>query len=694
MKDFAKYVDCFYGNGETDRFFDSGLASKWFYIKAQCGNTIPHATLPFGKISVGPYSGGYPAGYGTHYPNSCGGIQKLGDEMTVRGFSHLHHSGVGGIGYYYNYAIVTPFENNLSEIYNYTELSSEKAYPGYYNCGFRGMNCEFTLSKGVAYHKYTFNNKRGQIAVDFSNNGLAKVFKNRHGSVDRPEITIISDNLAVFTCSIYDVALYFAVKVEGANVTNKLFIDDTYSQEKNVAITCHEKGYGVAFAFDGGEATLKLAYSTVSVEKALNEIDGCSLTFNEAKEKAYEIWSDALGKIEVETDNDDLKTKFYSNLYHSIVKPTMLPGESLLGLKGNILTDISTFWDTYKTVFPLQLLLYEDLGEALVETIQQTSQVYGKVPCSLALANIYKCEEQAKALSIYTLLDAYHYGVKNAPLSVAESVFKSELKRDDYAEFLSSGYFERYTHILDVTDVCFNIAELTSDENLKNTAEELAKNWKNAYDADGLMSVNSPYYEGDRYTYSFRLQKNIDERMDLVGGKKAYEKLLDDFFGFNKESVAQIREIEAYEEIDSKGYHRFEGFNNECDMETPYSYIYAGNHDKLCDIVYECVNKSFGLGKSGLPGNNDSGGLTSCFVWNAIGLFPVTGSGKFLIGAPSFKKVTFKLFNGNELTVEAENLTKPYGYVESVYFNGEEILGYEIGADKIMNGGTLKFKMR
>lgn len=113
MKDFTKYVDCFYGNGETDRFFTEGLASKWFYIKAQCGNTIPHATLPFGKMSVGAYSGGYPSGYGTHYPNSCGGIEKLSDVMTARGFSHIHHSGVGGIGFYYNYAIVTPFKRNL-----------------------------------------------------------------------------------------------------------------------------------------------------------------------------------------------------------------------------------------------------------------------------------------------------------------------------------------------------------------------------------------------------------------------------------------------------------------------------------------------------------------------------------------------------------------------------------------------------
>ena len=79
MLDYCKYVNVFYGNGETDRFINDGIASKWFYIKAQCGNTNPNAVLPFGKISVGAYSGGYPTGYGTHYPNSCGGIKKLGD---------------------------------------------------------------------------------------------------------------------------------------------------------------------------------------------------------------------------------------------------------------------------------------------------------------------------------------------------------------------------------------------------------------------------------------------------------------------------------------------------------------------------------------------------------------------------------------------------------------------------------------
>ena len=54
--DYCKYVDLFYGNGEINPPPGSGLVSKWLYVKAQCGNTIPHPALPFGKMTVGAYT--------------------------------------------------------------------------------------------------------------------------------------------------------------------------------------------------------------------------------------------------------------------------------------------------------------------------------------------------------------------------------------------------------------------------------------------------------------------------------------------------------------------------------------------------------------------------------------------------------------------------------------------------------------
>ena len=125
----TKFVDVFWGNGEIDLPKPEGIASKWLFRKAQCGNTHPHACLPFWKMSCGLYTGGYVTGRGNHKPNFCGPVEKF--EANVKGFSHLHQSGTGAIGNYYNYAITSPMFGELREIS--VELDFEEATLGYYS---------------------------------------------------------------------------------------------------------------------------------------------------------------------------------------------------------------------------------------------------------------------------------------------------------------------------------------------------------------------------------------------------------------------------------------------------------------------------------------------------------------------------------------------------------------------------------
>ncbi len=690
-KDYCKYVDVFYGNGEVDHFATEGLSSKWFYIKALCGNTIPHPVLPFGKMSVGPYSSGYPSGYGTHYPNSCGGIQKLSDKHTICGFSHIHHSGTGGIGYYYNYAIVTPFYGEDENINKYYEFENETAYPGYYSLLFNDVECELTVTKDTAYHSYKFKKDGGRIAVDFSNDGLSKLFGERfYAYAKEAQVIKISDDTVCFEGILSGIKMCFCLKVEAQNVKNKLFGEFC---EGTFKIADTHKKFGAIFDFEGDSAIVKVSYSTISTEKAKENVERSVKSFEEVKKDAYEIWNKHLSAIDIESKDEDFKKLFYSNFYHSIVKPVDMTGEEILGIKDGVVSEFSTFWDQYKTLLPLIFTLYEDMGSKIVEGIKNLSRALGKTPCSLGLTNIFRCEEQAKMLAIFALCDAYYADIPGVNKSLIEECIKRELEREDYKIFLEKGVFERYTHILDVTDACLCVADITEDKELKAYLEKLAQNWKNAYDADGIMSEKSPYYEGDRYTYSFRLQKNIDERIAFAGGRERFIALLDDFFGFNKESLKQITYLNADEDIENTHYHRFEGFNNECDMETPYAYIYAGRHDKTCEIIHEGVTKAFTLGKGGLPGNNDSGGLSSFYMWSVLGLFPVSGSGTFLIGTPHVEKATLKLWNGKELQIYTNNLSDKNYYVESVEFNGEKICDFTINTQKLMQGGKIVFNM-
>lgn len=693
-EDYCNFVDVFYGNGEVDHFAEEGLASKWFYIKAISGNTIPHATLPFGKISVGPYSGGYPCGYGTHFPNCCGGIKKLSDVQMVRGFSHFHHSGVGGISYYFNYAITTPFYGEIGEIEKFHELKEERGKPGYYSAEINGIKADFSVSDAVALHRYHFENENGRLAIDFSNDGLHGLFGEWCSGTVRDAFVKCDGNKVRFSGTLSGIKLYFCVEIIGDNVTTSLFDNSCTIDVCEASADRLDNNFGAVADFDGNDISLKFSYSTISFDEAEKKLNAVSNDVDEAAEKANEIWNKHLSAIRIEAEDKELKKRFYSNLYHSIVKPCDLSGEQIRGVKADVVTGIATFWDQYKTLFPLIYFLYPEMGEKLAKALINISETMGHVPNSFDMTNVETCEDQAKLLAGYCLCDAYHSGVKSISPKLIDDYLKRELKSECFEEFIKKGTFEKYTHIVDVTDVCRNVANITDDDDFKNTLLKLAENWSNAYDEDGLMSKKSDYYEGDRYTYSFRLLSNMSDRINLAGGKEKFTEMLDSFFGFGKESVKQLTYIGAGKEIDESHHHRFEGFNNECDMETPYAYIYAGRNDRTCEIVHAAVTQSYLSGPGGLPGNNDSGGLSSCYIWNVLGIFPVAGQGELLIGSPHIDRAIINLSSGKKLEIKVDRKTKGGYITENAFFNGKEITNFRIKTKELLKGGELVISVK
>lgn len=259
LDNYCDLVDVFCGNGEVDHFPEDGLASKWFYIKAISGNTVPHAVLPFGKMSVGPYSGGYPCGYGTHYPNCCGGIEKLSDNQKARGFSHIHHSGVGGICYYFNYAVTTPFYGGTDTIKEFYELKNEKARPGYYSAELNGIFCEFTVFDSVAVHRYRFAESNGRIAVDFSNDGLSRAFREWYrGKVTDTEIR--TDKGRIYFSGVFSgIRLYFCAETADADGGALIFDGGEILSESCLSKQSLDDIFGAVFNITGKEAEIRVS---------------------------------------------------------------------------------------------------------------------------------------------------------------------------------------------------------------------------------------------------------------------------------------------------------------------------------------------------------------------------------------------------------------------------------------------------
>ena len=95
----------------------------------------------------------------------------------------------------------------------------------------------------------------------------------------------------------------------------------------------------------------------------------------------------------------------------------------------------------------------------------------------------------------------------------------------------------------------------------------------------------------------------------------------------------------------------------------------------------------FTKGRGGLPGHNDSGALSAWYVWNALGLFPVTGQDKIIISNPLVKSAKIKLSSGSTLKITVEGQGD---YVKEAIFNGENLKSFSLSVRQLMKGGELK----
>lgn len=655
------FVNVFHGSGEIDLPTPDGVAATWHFIKGLCGNTSPAAVLPFGKYTVAPYSGGYSSGYGINKKNCGGPVRKLGDKLRLRGFAHFQNSGTGASNIYYNYAVVKPHYGEPAFDYG---ADFEKAEPGYYctKLSETGILCELTVSKTCAMHRYTFDSRNGKISADFTNDGLYADEEQLRGKVEDLYIKKTSDKTLQASGIYQGVRLYFVLSFEGNGTLD----------ENNV------------FCLDSaGTVVIRFCASASGFDGAKKDLEQSKLGFTEAKEEASEIWEETLSKIDVSCEDKRELEIFYSNLYHSLTKPSDWGGNGFLWDGAPFVTDIVTMWDIYKTQLPLLFTFCPEISQNFIAMVTKLGLERGRMPHMLMLSsNLNNEADQARFLGAYAIYDAWKRGV-NADWNAALDAILTDLSREDFADFIKDGACARTTHTLDMAEGCAAGAELAISLGRKedaNKLSDLAKNYINAFDPEtGLLYSDREYYEGNHWNYSFRPLRNMTERIEICG-KEKFGRLLDKFFGFTCEEDVSAR---------------FEGFNNETDMETPYAYHYTGEHEKLCRILSEADRFSFRdaklcAGAGAIPGNNDSGGLSSCYIWNSLGLFPVSGQDLMLLACPKFSEATLTLANGKKLTVKklGEGLCPG-----SIRFGGVTLEARKITVSEMMNGGKIEFIM-
>ena len=95
------------------------------------------------------------------------------------------------------------------------------------------------------------------------------------------------------------------------------------------------------------------------------------------------------------------------------------------------------------------------------------------------------------------------------------------------------------------------------------------------------------------------------------GGEETFRKRLDMFFERKRYNVG-----------------------NEPSFLTPCLYHWIGRPDLTSDRVRQIISENYTDQPDGLPGNDDSGAMSSWFAFHMLGLYPNAGQSYYLLHAP------------------------------------------------------------
>ncbi len=704
-----EHVDPFIGTEATDLAPLTGLAATWWWPKPQVGNTHPGACYPLGMVSAGAYSGAYPTGYGRYGLSTEGLPPVMHERKVASGFTHFQQSGTGAIRKYYNYVRVTPMALPLDELGTTWDLLDEHAEPGLYRATLSsGVTAEITVGPKSAVHRYTFGaHTNARVVVDLSLGGLT--IPNGATVPLRAHLASLPHGIAQGEIVVEGAPLAVHMECEAPGWRQLLWYDrrlmpggSRLDFDSIRPTTLREFGVMWAGPTEAGQVVeLRMGFSLRGVEQARANLadDGAAGTggFERRHTLTTATWREHLGQVAVDTTSSERRTVMSTAVYHSLIKPCLAPDESPFWPgDGAFVFDLCTMWDIYRTQLPLLIALQPQRAVEIANALLRICEEEGNFPIGYRMARgADRFSRQASALAHTFLADLCQLGLPGVDWDWALVHMQADLRRTYGEEYLLHGRAEPISHTLDIAfgyRCAARVATAVGDRALAEEFTSLAQGWRNAFDPTTGLLRDSTYYEGGKWNYSFRLLHDMAGRIELAGGPASFTAMLDAFFGVGADPVTQPGVGPGKDEM-AAGYtlNRFEGMNNEPDMEVPWAYHYVGRPDRTAEVVHAAVHQTFGAGPGGLPGNDDSGGLSSWYVWASLGLFPVAGQNLFLVNAPSWSSARMAVARGTlEIdTIGFRESSPTPQYVQSASLDGVPLHRSWLSGTELHRGGRL-----
>jgi len=697
------------------------------------GNTFPGACVPFGMVKLGP---------------DCGELTEnagYSPDKEIQGFSHTHVSGTGG-GPKYGNVLIMPVTGQFEPGKLGSLRSDEQATVGYYSAVLNkyAVKAELSATKSVGFHQYIFpKSNKSSIVIDLGS-FLGKIDCKDCMEGQRlvgSEIEIVSDTVIEGYTRVRGgwnqgkaYTVYFSAVLNTPATSFGTWKEGKIKPGNKVEFDTGEKS-GAYLSFntkDNQVIKLKVGISFLGILKAREnvraEVPGWD--FRTVHQNAVDLWNKNLAPIEVQTSSEDLKKMFYTAMYHAMLMPVDRTGENPLWVSPEpYYDDYYAIWDTFRATSPLLTIIHPARQRDIIRSLINIYDHEGYMPD--ARSGNSSGRTQGGSNSDVLITDAYVKGLKgidyekglqsmldNAeknPGSFARSIGRGGIEDYNTLGYISTNYERSGNRTVEYAynDYCISdLARRLGKDSISNKYLKRSGNWKNLWKpitnhgsygfimprkADGswdetlygchwiasenrcetlpfspLLSGTWPdfFYEANSWEYSLYVPQDVPGLIKACGGNKAFENRLDTFF------------VNGYFDI-----------GNEPSFITPCLYNYIGRPDLTAERVRTAIQKNFNASIAGLPGNDDSGAMSSWVIFHSMGFFPNAGQDLYLISAPAFEKVTLNLENGKHFIVQTHKLSVKNKYIVSARLNGKSFDQNWFRHADILQGGTLEFTM-
>ena len=685
-------------------------AQVWQYVdpcigSEGVGRTFPGPSMPFGMCKPGPDC--------TIKPNA--GWAPMPEVVT--GFSQTHVSGTGG-GQKYGNVLIQPFIRGeklevSGERDNYEQKRvSEDFALGYYTTTFEnGIRTEITTSERCAFYRIHYPTN-GSLFIDVTH------YLGKNPLPDRREQQqFIGGEVEVVNN--HEVRGYTRVRGGWNNgdayTVYFCVVSDKPFKQKNENIV----------AFDDTLLNIKVGISYVSEQQAKRNIPDCD--FDTQLSKLRNSWESLLSRIQIKGTEVD-KRMFYTALYHTMIMPVDKSGENPKWTEKPYYDDYYAIWDTYRSSSPLITLIDPKREADIVNSLLNIYKREGYMPD--ARSGDCNGRTQGGSNAEVVIADAFVKGVEGIDYDFALKAMLKDAEVDPGAdhekhgrgglhEYLKYGYLpygidRAGTRTIEYAydDYCIalvskGLGRMDIYERYLKQSENWKHLWRSDYEWDDVKGYIMPkdaeghwldsvpwgkskvfhpqipytpitkvapwylpwwstfFYEALSAEYSLSIPHDVPGLIEACGGPDTFRKRLDMFFERKRYNVG-----------------------NEPSFLTPCLYHWIGRPDLTSDRVRQIITENYSDKPDGLPGNDDSGAMSSWLAFHMMGLYPNAGQSYYLLHAPLIPEWTLQLANGKTL----HGVVKGKGtHFEKVTLNGKVLEDARLEHADLMEGGELMF---